>query len=79
MKKFLLPLIALAVIASVVYLLFPKEKELTTMEQKRQRHEQFLAESPFNETKNLSKKERKELGLPPNAYNERLWELTMNP
>jgi len=79
MKKFLLLFLALAVISSVVYLLFPKEKGITTMEQKRQRHEQFLAESPFNATKNLSKKERKKLGLPPNAYNERLWELTMNP
>ncbi|MGJ8683732.1 MAG: T9SS type A sorting domain-containing protein [Nonlabens sp.] len=46
---------------------------------KRELHEQFLASSPYQETKNLSKEKRKKLGIPPNAYNEREWELTMNP
>lgn len=46
---------------------------------KRLTHEKFLANSPFAETRNLSKEKRKQLRLPPNAYNEREWELTMNP
>jgi hypothetical protein len=79
MKKFFLPFLAIVAIISIVFILIPQEKELTQMEKKRQKHEKFLAESPFNATKNLTKKERKELGLPPNAYNERMWELTMNP
>ncbi|WP_438961538.1 T9SS type A sorting domain-containing protein [Nonlabens sp.] len=49
------------------------------MEAKRLIHKDFLANSPFAQTKNLSKEKRKELGLPPSAYNEREWELTMNP
>ena len=42
-------------------------------------HKQNLEKSPFKNTKKLSKSERKELQLPPNPYNERLWELTMDP
>ncbi|WP_041495754.1 T9SS type A sorting domain-containing protein [Nonlabens marinus] len=79
MKKFALYSVALALIAFIIYLIIPKEQQLSLMEQKRQKHEKFLADSPFNDTKNLSSKERRELGLPPNAYNERMWELTMNP
>ena len=42
-------------------------------------HQKNLDESPFNKIKKLDKKERKQLQIPPNAYNERLWELTMDP
>jgi len=45
----------------------------------REQHEFFLKNSPFKETLKLSKKERKSIGLPPNKYLERQWELTMNP
>ncbi len=45
----------------------------------REKHANFLANSPYKETQKLSRKERKAKGLPPNAYNEQLWELTMNP
>lgn len=45
----------------------------------REKHRHFLRNSPFKETKQLSKKERKSMGIPPNPYNERQWELTMNP
>lgn len=45
----------------------------------REKHHHFLKNSPFKETKRLSKKERKSMGIPPNPYNERQWELTMNP
>ena len=42
-------------------------------------HKQNLEKSPFKNTKKLPKSERKKLQLPPNPYNERLWELTMDP
>ncbi len=45
----------------------------------REKHANFLAHSPFKKTQNMSKAERKELGIPPNKYLERQWELTMNP
>ncbi|MFD0862998.1 GEVED domain-containing protein [Sungkyunkwania multivorans] len=45
----------------------------------RTKHHNFLENSPFKETKKLSKKERKAAGLPPNKFYEREWELTMNP
>ena len=45
----------------------------------RKLHKENLEKSPFKKTKKLSKSERKDLQLPPNPYNERLWELTMDP
>jgi hypothetical protein len=39
----------------------------------------FLQNSPVNKTLNLSKSERKCLGLPPNKYNESEWLLSMDP
>ena len=45
----------------------------------RKLHKENLDNSPFKKTKALSKSERKDLQLPPNPYNERLWELTMDP
>ena len=42
-------------------------------------HEYFLKNSPYQNTKNLGRKERKALGKPANAYNERVFELTMDP
>ena len=42
-------------------------------------HKKNLDKSPFKNTKKLSKSKRKDLQLPPNPYNERLWELTMDP
>ena len=46
---------------------------------KRELHKLNLANSPFKNIKTLSKSERKELKLPPNPYNDRIWELTMDP
>ena len=46
---------------------------------KKKMHIKNLKKSPYTKIKNLSKKERKELELPPNAYNDELWELTMDP
>ncbi len=45
----------------------------------RKKHQEFLKNSPFQKSQSLSKKERKKLGIPPNKYLERQWELTMNP
>jgi len=45
----------------------------------RKKHEEFLNNSPFKKTKNLSKKERKALGIPPNKYYEQEWELSIDP
>ncbi len=53
-----------------------KENEIAKI---RKTHEQYLANSPFNKTQELTKAKRKELGIPPNKYLERQWELTMNP
>ena len=43
------------------------------------KHQYFLDNSPYKQTKNLSKEERKKMGLPPNAYNEQKWDLEMDP
>jgi gliding motility-associated-like protein len=42
-------------------------------------HHYFLNNSPYKKSKNLSRNQRKAFSLPPNAYNERFYELTMNP
>ena len=45
----------------------------------KERHKYFLDNSPYKNTKHLSKKERKAKGLPPNPYFADVYELTMNP
>lgn len=45
----------------------------------REQYAKYLANSPFKKTLKLTKGERKALGIPPNKYYEREWELTMNP
>ena len=45
----------------------------------RELHAYYLKNSKFKKTRGLSRKDRKSLGLPPNAYFERFYELTMNP
>ena len=45
----------------------------------RKQHADFLNNSPYKKSLLLSKKQRKALGLPPNKYFEREWELSMNP
>lgn len=45
----------------------------------RNQHAYFLEKSPVKNINHLSKKERKELGIPNEKYLERMWELTMNP
>ncbi|MEM6517020.1 MAG: T9SS type A sorting domain-containing protein [Bacteroidota bacterium] len=79
-KKLPFALIALAIVlmAFLGYSYF-NQHELSEVEQLKQKHASFLENSPFKETKNLSRSERKALGLPPNAYHEQMWELTMDP
>ncbi|MCH2195894.1 T9SS type A sorting domain-containing protein [Kordia sp.] len=61
------------------YLVNKEEESISQVEKLRKKHADFLANSPFKETQMLSRKERKAQGLPPNAFNEQRWELTMNP
>jgi hypothetical protein len=67
-KKLLLSIsIALLVIMAFVY--FPTTKQTET-DKLREKHATFLKNHSFNKTMDLSKKERKAQGLPPNAYFE---------
>lgn len=79
-KKNYLLLFLVAILGFVVYnLATTEESNNDNAEVLRQQHENFLANSPYKDTKRLSKKERKAEGLPPNAYYEQAWELTMDP
>ena len=51
-------------------------KQSTVLQKK---HLNFLVNSPFQKTLNMSASERKAIGLTPNKYYEDEWELTMNP
>ena len=80
MKRKLLfgiPLV-LITICAIFYLDTTTAEELS-VEELRAQHQEFIDNSPFKETMNLSKKDRRSLGLPPNAYNEQLWQMTMSP
>lgn len=80
MKKFiLLSVIVVTAIIAFLFVFNSTKDELSDIAIKRQQHKEFLDNSPFKDTRNLSKEKRKKLSLPPNAYNEREWELTMNP
>ncbi len=79
MKNYYTTALKFFVLLTVIIAFTGCNKDKTEIEKTRGLHESFLENSPFAETKNLSKEKRKELRLPPNAYNEHLWELTMNP
>ncbi|QHI37299.1 hypothetical protein IMCC3317_26780 [Kordia antarctica] len=73
-------LLFLAIIGYVLSNKYKKEStdkvpEKTAKEQ----HAYHLENSPFLTSKNLSRSDRKLQGLPPNAYFEQQWELTINP
>jgi len=74
---FIIPVILFA-IGSVMYFNTDRTVELNINDLRTQ-HQNFLDNSPFKETVNLSKEDRKSLGLPPNGYNEQVWELTLDP
>ena len=74
-KKLFFSIVLLAAIA-FTYNAFTKQTQIEIL---REKHVDFLAESPFKETLKLSKKERKAIELTPNKFYERQWELTLNP
>ena len=50
-----------------------------SVESVREIHKENLLNNPFKETYNLSKKSRREIGLPPNKYFEQIWRLSIDP
>lgn len=74
-KKILASLLLLAGIGVIYFTGFHKSE----IEKLRDKHQSYLDNSPFKDTQMLPKEERKKLGLPPNAYNEQMWELTLDP
>lgn len=56
-----------------------KNEEQVPAKTLKEQHAYYLENSPFKESKILSRSARKQQGLPPNAYFEQQWELTMNP
>ncbi|WP_040279388.1 T9SS type A sorting domain-containing protein [Psychroserpens damuponensis] len=71
-----------AIIASsliALYLLNFNSEGDKAIDDLRKQHLTHLENSPYKETQYLTRTERKELRLTPNAYNEQMWELTMNP
>ena len=68
----------LLILASITAVFFDKNSEIT-IDEKREIHKKFLENSPFNKTEKLSKSDRRAIELPPNAYYQKMWELSMNP
>ena len=80
MKRKLLVITMLVVISLAAVLIVKSNSDKNkAIEELREQHASYLKNSPFKETQHLSRTERKTMGLPPNAYNEQLWELTMDP
>ncbi len=80
MKRKLLLIIPVLLVAigSVIYFNINNTVEFS-IDELRSQHQSFLDNSPFKETINLSKKDRKAMGLPPNGYYEQLWQMSMSP
>ena len=77
MKKRILLFIVPVFIASL--LLFYPNSENSEINRLREQHISFLESHPYNESLKLSKKERKNLRIPPNKYFEEQYLLEMNP
>ena len=77
--QFALALLMLIVGGGIYLEMQDENKSNLQMEELRIIHQKLLKNSPFKNTKELTKKERLITGLPPNKYLEREWELTMNP
>ena len=78
-KHYTLVIILGTLVSTTLYFNLSKDKETLQVEALRDQHRYFLENSPFKKTQELSRGERKAQGLPPNSYNERLWELTLDP
>lgn len=80
MKKVIFSLVGMMLIlVCVVHIKDRQNESHKEISNLKKSHKEFLSNSPFNETLELSKQERKQNGLPPNKYFEEQWELTMNP
>ena len=69
----------LLIVAALIFVLVIQHQKTSDVEVLRDQHQQYLDNSPFKQSLRLTKEERKSLGLPPNAYYEQLWELTLDP
>ena len=80
MKKTLLTLTGLLTLIVVAVLLINNQSDVDPeIEELKAKHAEALKNSPFKNNKDLSKDQRKEMGLPPNAYFEQLYELSLDP
>ena len=76
MKKKLL--LSALTILSIVFV-YKYSTQESANEKLVKKHEAFLKNHPYNKTLSLTKKERKDNGLPPNKYFEQEYLLEMNP
>ena len=78
MKK--ISLLVLAVLFSFgLFFLVKNNSKTNKIEQLRENHSNLIKNHPFSKTSVLSKKERKALGIAPDAYFEQEYLLEMNP
>ncbi len=77
--RFIIGGLASVALAAVITVKTVDYYETKKIAEKRRVHKEFLDNSPFKETLQLTKAERKLKGLPPNKYYEQMWELTINP
>ena len=54
-------------------------KKTDSIEEIREKYQNAIVNHPYRQRMSLPKKERKAMGLPPNAYNEQEWLYTMDP
>ncbi len=83
MKRKILFIIPFVFVLGVIFVKFNgkqnETEEVSGITKLREKHKYFLDNSPYKDTKRLSKKERKAKALPPNGYFEQLWERTLDP
>ena len=81
MKKSTFLILSFILVAAFSVYYFANSETIAepSLEELRAMHQNHLDNSPFKETVGLSRAERKALGIPPNGYNEQMWELTLDP
>ncbi|MGG8496241.1 fibronectin type III domain-containing protein [Tenacibaculum sp. TC6] len=77
--KFLIGGLSVVAVAIIGSTYLEKENALDELAEKRRVHDEYLKNSPLNESLKWGKKERKLKGLPPNRYYDQMQLLTMNP
>lgn len=77
--RLLIGSVCVTAISVGIYKKFAEENSKAKISEQRQKHSEFLKNSPFKESLTWDKKVRKKNGLPPNKYFEQMWELTINP